>query len=203
MCVKCTLSAIPRHTLFCSHTGRKVYSKPDYYGRYCQCYVFCILLYMCKTFPNEGTVYLLIFRPSNCSSSRQTARFSSNSLMNFVVFQFHVFLPIRRHWIAFYSDDIVCSSLSHSRWTKSCTGMCCDCLVCLTVLLVFVRILHLAMSVGRMMIWNLTISAAILRALQLVNSSELKAAICISPKKMPSCDFYSFVIFFYLLARFS
>ena len=81
--------------------------------------------------------------------------------------------------------------------------MCCDHLVCLTGFLVSTRILHLAMSVGRMTIWNLAISAAILKALQLVNACELKAAICISPKKMAFCDFYSFVMFFYLFAMFS
>ena len=42
-----------------------------------------------------------------------------------------------------------------------------------------------------------------MKALQLVNARELKAAICISPKKMTSCDFYLFVMFSYLFARFS
>ena len=59
------------------------------------------------------------------------------------------------------------------------------------------------MSVEQMTIWNLADSAAILKALQLVNVHELKVAICISPKKMAFCDFYSFVMFFYLFAMFS
>ena len=108
--------------------------------------------------------------------------------------------------IAFYCDapslSFVCS-LSRSQWTKSCTGICCDRLVCLTALLVSIWILHLAMSVGQIMIWNLADLAVILRALQLVNSCKLKAVICISPKKMPSYGFYLFVMFFCLFARFS
>ena len=52
-----------------------------------------------------------------------------------------------------------------------------------------------------MTIWNLVVSAAILRALQFLDTRELKAAICISPKKVASCDFYLFVMFFYLFAR--
>ena len=104
--------------------------------------------------------------------------------------------------IAFYYDItspslfFVCS-LSRSRWTKSCAGS---------------YVLRSSCPPDNppgvrpdtpMMIWNLAVSVAILRALQLVNSRELKVAICISPKKMASCIFYLFVMFFYLFTRFS